>query len=406
MEALTIQTPKRIKMEYTNTEESWQENSAEGTEFEPGSLFEQFTFLLDPRMPRGKRYSLALILTLIVSAKLCGEDTPIAIADWAKNRAAVIIAKELHLTYLRMPHHSTYRRILEIVDNLKLEERGREYLKGLKKDKPGEVVAIDGKTLRGTRERDEERGDHMLAAYLPEQELLIAQVAVENKENEIVGAPKLLEAIDLAGKVLTADAMHTQKELSRQAVEKGGDYLFPAKENQKHVFEAIERLFAPDQPKPGFGKVQNDFVTDIWQGKPKHGRIEKRTLTCSCLLNDYLDWPYLAQVYKLERHFSWIYKGAIIKTSNETEYGITSLSRKKASPRRLNQIRRMYWGIETKLHYRRDVTFHEDATRMTRPGAGRNLSVIHNLVLGIISHCGYRNAAEARRFFSANTLQA
>jgi predicted transposase YbfD/YdcC len=352
-------------------------------------------------MPRGKRYSLALVLTLIVSAKLCGQDTPVAIADWAKNRVANIV-RELHLTYLTMPHHSTYRRILEIVDEGGLEESSRVFLKGLKKAKPGEVVAFDGKTLRGTREREEQRGDHMLAAYLPEQELVIAQVAVENKENEIVGAPRLLEAIDLAGKVLTADAMHTQKGLSQQAVEKGGDYLFPAKENQKHLFEAIERLFAHDQPKPGFGKIKNDFETDVWEDKPKHGRIEKRTLTSSCMLNEYLDWPSLQQVYKLERHFSWRYKGKIVKTSCEIEYGITSLTRAKASPRRLNQIRRMHWGIETKLHYRRDVTFHEDATRMTRGVAGRNLSIIHNLVLGIISHCGYRNAAEARRFFSAN----
>ena len=82
-------------------------------------------------------------------------------------------------------------------------------------------------------------------------------------------------------------------------------------------------------------------------------------------LNDYVDWPYLGQVYKLERHFSWIYKGTILKTSCETEYMFTSLTRAEASPRRLNQIRRIHWGIETKLHYRRDVTFHKDATRMT-----------------------------------------
>ena len=391
-------------MKYIKAEETWQEISTEGIEFEPGSLFEQIMIIQDPRMARGIRYSIGLIITLIISAKLCGEDTTVAIADWAKNRAATIV-KELHLAYPHMPHHSTYRRILEIVDEIELEERSREFLKRLKKDKPGAVIAMDGKAIRGTRVR-EQRGEHMLAAYSPEQELVLAQVAVENKENEIVGAPKLLKAIDLHGKILTADAMHTQKSLSRQVVEDGGDYLFPVKENQPHLFAAIEQLFAPDLPKPGFGKIQNDFETDVWQGKPQHGRIEKRILTCSGMLNDYVDWPYLGQVYKLERHFSWIYKGTILKTSCEIEYGITSLTQAEASPRRLNQIRRMHWGIETKLHYRRDVTFHEDATRMTRPGAGRNLSVIHNLVLGIISHCGYRNVAEARRFFSANIERA
>lgn len=205
-------------MEYTNTEGTWQEISKEGIKFEPGSIHEQCTLLHDPRMARGKRYSLGLVFTLIISAKLCGEDTPVAIADWAKNRASEII-RELNLTYQHMPHHSTYRRILEIVDDAELEKRGCEFLKRLQKDKPGEVIAVDGKAIRGTRAKEEERGEHMLAAYLPEQDLVVAQVAVEDKENEIVGAPKLLEAIDLHGKIITADAMHTQKGLSRQIVE-------------------------------------------------------------------------------------------------------------------------------------------------------------------------------------------
>jgi len=174
-------------MEYTNSAGTWQEISTEGIKIEPGSLYEKFSHLSDPRMPRGKRYSLGLIFTLIISAKLCGEDTPVAIADWAKNRATEII-QALNLTYAHMPHHSTYRRILEIVDDVELEEKGREFLKGLKKEKPGEVITLDGKAIRGTRARHEERGEHMLAAYLPEQELVVAQVAVENKENEIVGA--------------------------------------------------------------------------------------------------------------------------------------------------------------------------------------------------------------------------
>jgi predicted transposase YbfD/YdcC len=391
-------------MEY-NTSEKWQEISVEGIQFEPGSIFEQLTKIGDPRMARGKRYSLPLILTLIVAAKLCGEDTPVDIADWAKNRAQEIV-KELNLTYTRMPHHSTYRRILEIVSESELEEMVHKFLKRLRKDKKGEVVALDGKALRGTRESDEQRGDHMLAAYLPEQELVMAQVAVENKENEIVAAPKLLKMIDMNGKILTADAMHTQKATSQQAVEDGGNYLLPVKGNQGHLHDAIKLLFAPEKPKPGFGKIQNDFETDVWKTPARHGRIEKRTLTTSCMLNSYIDWPYLEQVYQLERHFTWIRKGCIIKTSCEIEYGITSLMRTESSPRRLNQIRRLHWGIETKLHYRRDVTFHEDATRMTRNGAGRNLSTIHNLVLGIISHCGYRNAAEARRYFSADIKRA
>mgnify|MGYP001229528281 CR=1 FL=1 len=114
----------------------------------------------------------------------------------------------------------------------------------------------------------------------------------------------------------------------------------------------------------------------------------------------------LGQVYRLVRQFSWLRQGKVYKTSHEIEYGITSLSRDQASPSKILQVRRMHWLVETGLHYRRDVTFHEDATRMTIGAAGRVLATVHNLVLGLIKRAGYHNAAQARRFYEGHIDQA
>jgi hypothetical protein len=124
------------------------------------------------------------------------------------------------------------------------------------------------------------------------------------------------------------------------------------------------------------------------------------------MLNDYLDWPGVGQVYRLERKFTWIRQGRVYKTSCEVEFGITSLSREKASPGKVLAVRRTHWLVETGLHYRRDVTFHEDATRMTIGAAGRILAIVHNLVLGLLKMAGFTNAAQGRRWFAGHLQEA
>ena len=264
---------------------------------------------------------------------------------------------------------------------------------------------MDGKTLRGTRIADQEDGDHVLSVYDGQSQRVVAQETVDTKENEIVAAPQALERVPVAGKIVTGDAMHTQRAISAAIVERGGDYLWPVKENQPQLYQAIQRLFAPDQPKPGFGKIATDFHSTT-QVNAGHGRIEKRTMQTSEMLNDYLDWPGVGQVYRLERRFIWVRQGQVYKTSCEVELGITSLPRKIASPAKVLSVRRQHWLIETGLHYRRDVTFHEDATRMTKGAAGCILAIVHNLVLGLLKKAGFTNAAQGRRWFSAHLPEA
>lgn len=133
------------------------------------------------------------------------------------------------------------------------------------------------------------------------------------------------------------------------------------------------------------------------------GRIETRQITVSSLMNDYLDWPYLGQVFKLERRFTRLATGEV---ETEVQYGLTSLTREKADPEKLLAIVRSAWGIENGLHYRRDVTFQEDQTRMTDKKMGRAMAIINNLVISLLNNQGFSNHAQARRELNASPAKA
>jgi predicted transposase YbfD/YdcC len=264
------------------------------------------------------------------------------------------------------------------------------------------VVVLDGKTLRGTITATDPFGLHLLAAYLPGEGLVLLQMVVEkDKENEIVVAPKLLQALDLRGKVVVGDAMQTQRALSAQIVAAGGEYVWLVKDNQPTTRQAIEFLFTPAPKAPGFS-VPLDFRTTHTVQK-RHGRLEERTLTASSMLNDYLDWPDVQQVFKLERRFTYLATG---KTHTEVQYGLSSLTAQEASPARLLHIVRSEWGIENGLHYRRDVTFQEDRTRMTKKKMARAMAIINNVVISLLKHQGFDNHAHARRVFDADPAKA
>lgn len=379
-----------------------QEYGATGILYDPGSVYEGLSKITDKRKARGKIYRLETILMIIVLAKLSGEDTPSGIAEWGKHHGKELV-NLLQLNKPQMPSVNTYRRILaEVACQEEVERMVGKYNQ---RGEHGEVYGLDGKAVRGMRKKDEEGHEYLLSVYDVRHWKVLVQVEVGRKENEISKAPKALECVQIAQKVVTGDAMHTQKALSAQIVRQGGDYIFPVKENQLSLYKNIQQLFAPEYPKAGFGKIETDFQT-VEKVSKGHGRLEKRILTTSEMLNSYATWPGLAQVYRLVRQFQWWRSGRCYRTSCEVEFGITSLSRQKITPDRLLAFRRQHWGIETGLHYRRDVTFKEDATRMTIGNSGKVMASINNLVIALIRQAKFQNAAQARRWFAAHLPQA
>jgi predicted transposase YbfD/YdcC len=378
-------------------------NTQGGLVIDVGSLYAHFQILSDKRKRRGVRYSLALILLLIMLAKTCGENHPSGIAEWAKHRSGMLVDL-LQLKRKKMPHDSTYRRIMaKIVDVEELEQVSSRYLGRKELFGKQVLVAIDGKVLRGTLD-DKQNGTYLLAAYLPSEGIVLMEVAIDGKGSEIPAAPKVLKSLDLREKVIMGDAMHTQRQVSIQIVEDGGEYIWYAKGNQPQMEGDIRLWFAPEvQPIPGVGLPPKDFET-AQQTNKGHGRMETRTITVSSQLKEFLDWPYLEQVFKLERHFVSRKTGEI---HEQIVYGFTSLKRVEITPQQLLDKTRSYWGIENGLHYRRDVTLREDYTRMTIGKTGQAMACLNNLLLGILlSKKEYRTIPTARRYYCAHPAEA
>lgn len=385
-------------MDYTN---QWkdQEINEYGLIYEIDSLYDYFQRITDPRSKLGKQYALNTILVWMILAKLGGQDKPSGIAEWVAHRKELWV--EYRITNKRKtPSHMTYRRILQQIISAQEFEQVMQGYHQQQMEKGQEIVfSMDGKTVRGTIPNGEQRGTHLLAIYVPQRGLVLAQVRVELKENEITAAPELLKQVSLEGTIVMADALHTQKAMVRQVVEDGGHYVLTAKNNQARTRWAIERLFVHEVCNLQKGvPLSKEFQMAVKTEKG-HGRIEKRTIMTSTMLNDYLkEWHGLAQVFRIE-HITWYSQMQYYR--REIRYGITSLPPDKAGPEKLLVLNKVYWGIESGLHYRRDVTFQEDHTRLTVGDSGQNMAIVNNLVIGLCLSRGMQNLAKARRFFDA-----
>jgi hypothetical protein len=266
------------------------------------ALSTRLAALVDQRDPRGVRYPLAPLLALAVCAKLAGQSRLEAIAHWTRLRAPDL-AQLFALPRPTMPHQSTWSRIFgHAVDVQALEQVLSTFFQEVHASaeipaRGSVILAVDGKTIRGTIPLGQTHGVHLVAAYLPDSGVVVAQLAVEHKENEILAVPKLLAHLDLSGMVVVGDAMQTQRAVSTAIVEAGGDYLWFVKENQPTLRAEIEQVFTPLPSLPGTSEPPADF-TVARQLDKQHGRLEERIITVSSLLQEYSDWPYLAQVFK------------------------------------------------------------------------------------------------------------
>lgn len=372
-------------------------NNTDGIVFDIKDLEARFKQLTDTRHAQGKIYPLSMILTMVILAKLSGEDKPSGITEWIRLRCDSFV-KLFKCKHRRMPCLNIIRGILqEIVSLDELERMFGHYLHDTYGGGQSKLVSIDGKTMRGTIPKGSTQGVHLLAAYLPEEGVVLKQVEVDTKENEIKVAPQLLEEIDLKNKIVCGDAMHTQRQLSVDILAKGGDYIWFVKDNQATLLGDVEQFFKPVQHYAGWPLPELPRTVAETTDKG-HGRLEKRKLTLMVDEQQFIDWPGLSQVFKLERYVHQMGTG---KESTEVIYGISSCHPQTASAEQMLQWTRSYWGIENGLHYRRDVTLHEDATRTLETPLAKTIAAINNFVVGLSQKLGYSNLASARRIFDA-----
>jgi predicted transposase YbfD/YdcC len=377
------------------------------------SLYATFEQIQDGRCKRGIRYPLALLLSLIVLAKLAGMDNMNGVVEWVRHRHAWLNSL-FGTTYQRWPCFSTYVYALSKLDaqvasfllssallRLQAEQHAQQEILQHRRrgdERIHEHIAFDGKALRGTYGHvdPEQSNVHLCAFYEVKTGIVLAQRDVKEKENEISALKEMLSPNLIKGRILSADAMHTQRFFCQHVVHEGGDYILIAKDNQASLWEDLKLFFEDHAP-----DVRWQTHRDVSSG---HGRLDIRVTTTSPDLRDYLaqDWYGVEQVFCIERTSIQPNK----PRSVEVHYGITSLSPTQADAKRIGALRRAHWGIENRLHYRRDVTFKEDASQIRTKNAPAMLAVLHNTMLASLDFLGVTNVASQRRFYDAHPWEA
>ena len=347
----------------------------------------------DPRKNQGQRHEFVAILMLVCAAMLCGYDNPNQIATWGQSLEANFLRDLGFKRGLAIAKSQLY----EILSQIDVEQLERllgawveTVLQELGIDSPLPAVALDGKTLRGSKKLGAAI-THLLSAVSHGIGLTLYQVGVDSKTNEIPVAQELLKGLLIEGRVFTRDALLTQRQIAQTIVDNKGDYFMLAKGNQANLQQDIEFYF-------------DDFSAQIGPHTPTlelgHGRIERRTLYATTELNDYLAWPAVGQAGLIER--SRIAKNTDELLSRERDFFVTSLSPQRASPAQLLQINRGHWTIENKSHYVRDVSFNEDASRVRKGSAAQVMAAFRNVTLAMLHRVG---VTRIRKAFIKNSVQ-
>jgi predicted transposase YbfD/YdcC len=349
-------------------------------------LLASFAEITDLRAKRGVRYKLQSFLILLFLSKLGGADRPAEIADWVKFRF-VELKTLLNLDWKKSPHEVTWKRILEnAIEASEVEKVFGEYLLLMTEDEK-RLWNLDGKVVCSVKSEETDKQLHLLALQESEVNLTVAQTALLEGENEISAGKRLLGKVDLTDKIVSGDAIFAQKELSQTVVENGGEYLWKVRANQGKIYHTAQEHFE---------KLKDKYLGKTMDVDKGHGRIEERLMLTSFRIAGEIEFPHLQQVFRIKKTSIQTKTG---KQSEQMIYGITSLPVEEFGAKELLELVRNHWRIENGLHYRRDVTFKEDAVRKKSLNGGQIMAALNNLAIGILRKTGWENIAQARRFY-------
>jgi predicted transposase YbfD/YdcC len=353
-------------------------------------LLDYLAQVSDPRHRRGRRHALGAVLAVAVAAVLAGAGSLAAIGEWASDApcqvlAALGIRRDPLTGAWRPPGEATVRRVLARIDADALDRAIGAWLAAQQPPATGpprpprRAVAVDGKTLRGSGDHSSPPV-HLLAVMDHSSRSVLAQADVDATTNEITRFRPLLEGLDLAGRVVTADALHTQREHADWLVTvKHAAYLLIVKGNQPTLRHQLRGLPWREVP-----------VADH-TGNRGHARVELRRLQVTTITG--LDFPHATQAIRITRRVRSLHSR---RWRTMTVYAVTNLTAAQASPARLADWIRGHWGIEA-LHHIRDTTFAEDASQIRTGNSPRAMASLRNLAIGILRARGDRNIAAALR---------
>jgi len=325
----------------------------------------------DPRSHINQLHNLIDILLIGIISVICGAETWKQMVGFAKS-------KEVFLkTFLELPEgipsEDTINRVFSSIDSVQFETCFIEWVNSISNLTKGQIIAVDGKTIRGAKSHGKKSPIHMVSAWACESNLVLGQIKTVEKSNEITAIPQLLGILDIAGQTVTIDAMGTQKEIAEKIIKNDANYILAVKANQAHLLENIKDEF----------KFAKQLDISVHQDLG-HGRIETRT--CSVItdfkfIESQNDWKDLTSIIRVEsvREF----KNSDKKTEKATRYYISNLEDKANV---FQTSIRSHWAVENKLHWTLDVSFGEDASRKRNKNAAQNYSVLLKIALNLLKN--------------------
>jgi len=357
-----------------------------------GSLTVHFADLEDPRHAINQRHPLINLIVIAVCAVICGADSFTEMEEFGKQRKSWL-RQFLDLSN-GIPSHDTFNQFFARLNSEAFERCLLSWLQSLHELSEGQILAVDGKTLRGSYDRqDNKAAIHMVSVWATANRLSLASRVVDEKSNEITAIPELLDLIEVAGGIVTIDAMGCQKAIAKKIRDRGGDYVLAVKENQPRLHEAVESFFETHW--------ENDDLVDcvfhrFETHERGHGRVDDR----------YYYLVKLPEGFSVASEWSGLKAiGMAIrvteqdgKTTEEVRYYIAS---RYLSGRRFAQAVRGHWGIENALHWQLDVTFGEDKLRIRKGHAPANMSILMRTALGLL-----KNETTNRRGLKTKRLAA
>lgn len=356
------------------------------------ALVEHFARLEDPRVERSQRHTLVSVVTMALCGVICGAESWVEIEQFAQAKAQWF-ASFLELPQ-GIPSHDTFGRVFARLDAQQFEACFADWMRAVAAVLPTQVIALDGKTLRRSGDRGPGKAAlHLVSAWASANRLVLAQVAVDDKSNEISAFPLLLRQLALGGCLVTIDAMGCQTEIAEQVLVQDADYVLALKENQPTLYEEVVDTFAQARSS---GFAEYSITTwDHWRQVNKgHGRLETRehwvladpqVLT---YLQEATPWPGLRALGVVEAERRW----ADGHSEREARYYLLSTP---LSAQRFGEAVRTHWGIENQVHWLLDMAFREDESRVRVGHAAENFAVLRRLALHLLqqeptARCGIK----------------
>ncbi len=356
------------------------------------SITQHFINLEDPRLLRKQQHKLIDIIVIAICAVICGADTWVDVAEFGKTR--IVWFRTILELSNGIPSHDTFGRVFAVLDAQSFQQSFLSWVQSLIRFTKGQIISIDGKTLRRSHDKGiGKEAIHMVSAWAGANHVVLGQLKVNAKSNEITAIPQLLKLLDIAGCTVTIDAMGCQKEIAKQIRKKKAEYVLALKENQENLYKEVIQTFIMGK-KESFSSLAHSYYETLEKG---HGRIELRkhyVITEPSILV-YLDpkheWKNLSGIAMVESE-----RTIADKTTKESRYYILSSAKGAAS---FSHAVRSHWGIENRLHWVLDIAFREDESRVRKGNADANFAVLRHIALNLIRQNKSKGSVHTKSLF-------